>query len=77
MSNLKFNNLQGRKAELEAAGVYTNHMSEAELVHVYDLQFLANTTVYATQSRQYQPPGVRQSKGPYKGHFPPARKTNS
>lgn len=75
MDASRFNNHAGMIKELVAEDynyMYLKFISEAELVHLYDITFLANKWQFADESRQYRPSGVRITSGPYKGRFPNA-----
>jgi hypothetical protein len=57
--------------ELTDAGVSgCAYMSEAELVHEYDITFLVGRWDFVEKSREYRPSGTRISTGPYQGQFP-------
>lgn len=67
----RFNGHEKMIEELRAAGytVITN-ISEAELIHQYDITFLVNRYDFVEESRRYRPSGTRISSGKYKGQFP-------
>lgn len=68
----RFKNHEGMRRELTDAGTLVpNTISEAGLVHLYDITFLVGRWDFVEDSRRYRPKGTRITGGPYQGHFPP------
>lgn len=69
--NSKFKNTELMVEELRKVGItWMRGATEADIVYMYNLHFLANTYEHQNESRGYKPRGLRMASGPYKGKFP-------
>jgi hypothetical protein len=67
----RFKNHHMMAGELELTPEEASNLSEAELVHLYDITFLVNRQDFVEKSRSYRPSGTRlPTGGPYGGQFP-------
>lgn len=63
LDNERFKNHERMKIELEESGtLIPNTLSEAELVHLYDITFLVGRYDLVVESRRYMPKGTRTRK---------------
>jgi hypothetical protein len=70
LDNERFKNHHMMAGELELSPEEASKLSEAELVHQYDITFLVGRYDFVEESRRYRPSGTRISSGKYKGQFP-------